>query len=564
MVIHTDKLHWLFWLRWKMFIRSFTGGAGRVGRILGLIFLVLFGLPFIGSIAVATFFAYRYLPAPTNAEVLFLVLSGIYVLWILLPLFEFTVNEGLDLSKLALFPLTRAELMLSLVLSSLFDIPTLGLFLIFAAVIAGWSFSLPLTLLALLSMLIFYVQIIGISQLVLALLMRTLQSRRFRDLSILLVALISSSCYIIQQVVFRALGTSHIIYGLRHLQVSSYLQWLPPGMAARAIQQASVGQWGLSFVWLGVLLVISVLVLYLWQLVVEHALTSDASGGTVRVRQRRTSVEAAQAGESASVQVAGRSWRLLPPQVVAIALKDVKYFRRDPQLQATLLQSIMSIVILIVITLFNISRPGSTPTIGSWTVMLAPAVSLFSLYTLSSNVLGMERQSLTMLFLFPVRPLYILWGKNLVVFVAGVIEMTLLTVLTALVSHGWDLLLPALVGGLASIGIILGCGNVTSIFFPMRIRQARRGFQTSSNLSSEAGCLRSVMFTLALLVTAIILLPVAVALVLPFFFHTLWIWTFSIPASLLYGATFYYVVTALVAPYLVNRAPEILAVVASE
>ena len=106
MVIHAEKLRWLFWLRWKMLLRSFVGSGGKSnwGRIIGLIFLILFGLPFIGGIAVGTYFAYRYLPAPANSELLFLVLTGIYLLWIVLPLLEFTVNEGLDLSKQSLLP----------------------------------------------------------------------------------------------------------------------------------------------------------------------------------------------------------------------------------------------------------------------------------------------------------------------------------------------------------------------------------------------------------------------------------------------------------------------------
>src|SRR5579875_1166743 len=106
-LIHGDKVRWLFWLRWKILIRSFTRGSGRVSRIVGTVFLVLFGLPFVGGIAVGTYFAYRYLPPPANTEILFL-------LWRVLPLLEFSVNEGLDLSKLSLFPLTRAELMVSL------------------------------------------------------------------------------------------------------------------------------------------------------------------------------------------------------------------------------------------------------------------------------------------------------------------------------------------------------------------------------------------------------------------------------------------------------------------
>ncbi len=569
MVVHAEKLRWLFWLRWKMLLRSFVGSGGKSnwGRIIGLIFLILFGLPFIGGIAVGTYFAYRYLPAPANSEILFLVLTGIYLLWIVLPLLEFTVNEGLDLSKLTLFPLTRAELMSSLVLSSLLDVPTLGLLLVFAAVVAGWAFSLPLALMALLCMLVFYVQVIAVSQLVLALLMRTLQSRRFRDLSILIIAVFSSSCYIVQQIVFHALGGGNggFLYGLQHLTVSPYLQWLPPGMAARAIQQAYIGNWGVSFVWLGALLVISVVVLYLWQLVVERALTSDMSGGTVSTRRRRVRVEAANSIGVSATSSATNARHLLPPQVTAIALKDLKYFRRDPQLQALLFQSLMSIVVLIVVTVLNIGNASSRLSgVGSWTVLLVPAFALLSLYSLSSNVFGMERQSLTTLFLFPVDPRYILWGKNLVVFVAGLVEVTLLVILASAVSHGWNYMLPALAAGFAGICVIMGCGNFTSVYFPMRIRQMRRGFQTSSNLSSEAGCLRAVMSLVALAVTAVILIPVAIALVLPIYFNMRWLWTFSIPLSIVYGAAFYYVVTLLVSPRLMQRVPEILAVVARE
>ena len=30
MVIHGDKLRWLFWLRWKLFLRGFTYDTGFV------------------------------------------------------------------------------------------------------------------------------------------------------------------------------------------------------------------------------------------------------------------------------------------------------------------------------------------------------------------------------------------------------------------------------------------------------------------------------------------------------------------------------------------------------
>src|SRR5947209_19791426 len=141
--IHRDKLRWLFWLRWKLLLRGFTRDRAR---IIGAIILIVFGLPFYAGIAVGTFFAYRYLPYPANVEVLFLVLTGVYLFWMALPLLEFTVNEGLDVSKLLPFPLTRAELMVGLLFSTLLDIPMFGLILVFIAVIAGWAISLPVAL----------------------------------------------------------------------------------------------------------------------------------------------------------------------------------------------------------------------------------------------------------------------------------------------------------------------------------------------------------------------------------------------------------------------------------
>lgn len=567
MSMHADKLRWLFWLRWKTFIRSFTRGSGRVSRIIGTVALLLFGVPFVGGIGVATYFAYRNLPAPANTEVLFLVLTGIYLIWIVLPLLEYSVNEGLDISKLALFPLTRGELMLSLIFSTLLDIPTLGLFIVFGAVVVGWSVSVPLGIMAFLTMLVFYVQVVAISQLVLALLMRVLQSRRFRDLSIIIIALFSSSCYLIQQVVIRGIGASNVIDGLQHGTISPYLQWLPPGMAARAIQQAYVGNWGVSFAWLIALAAISVVLLLLWQQIVERGLTSASSEGSVRVRRRRGASIASNAGTdghmAAPAMSSGLIGRFFASQAFTIAIKDMKYFRRDPQLQAALVSSIMSILILVVVTVVN-SGNGFRSFIGSWLVLAAPGFIFFSLYTFSCNVLGLERQSLTTLFLFPVEPKQLLWGKNVVIFVLGVIEMCLMVLLAAFVTHAWDLVLPALAVGLAGIGVVLGCGNFTSVYFPQRMRQFRRGMQTAANQSSEGGFLRALLSIVALFVTLIILLPVIMALLLPIFFHVQWLWAFSIPLSLVYGIAFYYVVTALVAPRIFDKVPEILAVVARE
>ncbi len=91
MAIHADKLRWLFWLRWKTLMRGYTR---RPLSIIGALFVLFFIVLVAGTIAVVSFIAYRLLPSPANSEVLYLVLTAILLLWIMLPLLEFTANEG--------------------------------------------------------------------------------------------------------------------------------------------------------------------------------------------------------------------------------------------------------------------------------------------------------------------------------------------------------------------------------------------------------------------------------------------------------------------------------------
>ena len=559
MVIHPEKLRWLLWLRWKQFYRSFTR---EKSRIIGAIFLVLFGLPVFGGVAVLTVLGYRLLPSPANIGLLFLVLLGVYMAWIILPLLEYNVNEGLDLSKLSLFPLTKAELMTSLILSTLLDLPTLVLLLVLTAVVVGWAVSVPVALFAVLAMFVFYIQVVGISQLVLALFMRTLQSRRFRDLSIIIIVLFSSSCGILGQFFGRfANGLPSFLGSIVH--AAPYLQWLPPGMAVRSIQQAITGNWGFGFAWLAALMAVNILVLYLWQAVIERSLTSPEEGGTVRTRHQRERRQAQTITRPEPTSV--RLWeRLLTPQVLAIANKELKYFWRDPQLKALVFQSIISGVFFIVWPLLGFSNNSAGISFDSWLVLFAPVAVFFFMLSLSFNSLGMERQSLTELFLFPVEPTRILWGKNLTVFVMGVTELVVLVLASSFLTHAWNLTLPTLAGGLAGIGVTLGCGNFTSVFFPQRMRQMQRGFRATGASSSGNGCLRGFMSIMMLIVSVIVLIPVILALGLPLFFRIEWVWIFAIPLALLYGIAFHQVVTRLGAVRMLAREPEILALTTRE
>jgi hypothetical protein len=350
----------------------------------------------------------------------------------------------------------------------------------------------------------------------------------------------------------------HLYDNLQSAIFSPYLKWLPSGLAASSITQAVQGNWGASFATLALLLVTSVLTLYLWQFVLQRSL-SASEVGAARARRRRQQT----AVVTPVVQPAGVSvWdRLLPPQVSALAVKELKYFWRDPQLKAMMFQSVIYVAIFLVAPLLN---PNSSRVGGSgYVLLITPAVVILFMLTLSLNSLGLERQSLSTLFLFPIAPQRILWGKNLAVATFGIVELVVLVAAGAFITHMWDYVLPVLVGGLAGMGVALGCGNITSVYFPQYVRQMQRGFRATGQ-PSQAGCLRAIMSFTMLIIAGILLIPVALALGLPIIFQVQWIWSITIPLTLIYGIAFHQVATRIVAPRMLERAPEILAITTRE
>src|SRR5258708_13069919 len=325
------------------------------------------------------------------------------------------------------------------------------------------------------------------------------------------------------------------------------------------------GNWGASLAWLGLLLVITVVVLYLWQLVLERSLSSPEVSGSARVRNRRRqqavplAVSPAARPGSANAQLAGVSiwWLIVSPQVSAIALKDLKYYWRDPQLKARMLPALIYVIIFLVGPLLN---PDSSRFGGSaFTLVIVPLLVFLFLATLSLNTLGLERDSLTTLFLFPVPPRRILWGKNLAVFALGIVEFLILIAVGVFLSHAWNLVLPVLFVGLAGMGVTSVCPNFSSASFPQYDHPMQRGFRPTGQ-TSPSWCLPAVFSLVMLAATAVLLVPVVLALALPYFLRAEWIWGITIPLSLVYGIAFHQVVTLLVAPRILKRAPEILAV----
>jgi ABC-2 type transport system permease protein len=586
MIVHGDKLRWLAWLRVKMLVRGFR-------RRPSTLILASIGLLFLLSIAAELGFvlvlAFTTLPTPAATEVLYLLFSAMLLFWIVLPLLSYSTNEGLDVTKLQLFPLTRLEMMCSLLFSSFFDIWTIFLLVLFGVtVVVWWLHSLALGLLTLLVVVVFYVVMVAISQLILALLMRILQSRRFRDLSIIMIALFGSSCYFFNRFAFDANNLLNISTALGNRSFSPYLQWLPSGVAASAVRAASQGDWVGSVALLALLLVIAGVALYLWQLVLERSMSASESGAARRSKQRASS-PAGSTGQAslpaASRPLAASAVRRSPralvtagtvdplnaglfEQLQALVRKELICFWRDPLLKLRIVQSLLYIVIFIVFPLLTGSGTGGSGD-GVYVLRYAPFVSaavvFLFLLTLSLNTLGIERQSLTALLLFPIDRRRLLWGKNLAVGLLGVVELLVLMLVCVLLARSQAMIVPAVVIGLAGMGVALGCGNITSVFFPRyQPTLGRRGFAGTGNQAQASGCFNNFMSLIALIATILLLTPVALGIGIPFFMDAQWIWVVSMPLSLLYGLVLYVLFTEIAARRLLATEPEILAATTRE
>lgn len=590
MVVHSDKLRWLAWLRVKILLRNFRRRPSTlIFTLIGLLILLFFA----GEIGMGLVYAFSHLSAPANTEVLYLLFTGALLFWIVLPLLSYSTNEGLDVTKLQLFPLTRLEMMFSLIFSSLFDIWTVFLLILFAVtIVSWWLHSLVLGLMTLLVTVVFYVVMVAVSQLILALLMRTLQSRRFRDLSIIIIALFGSSCYIFSRL---ALGANSVLnFGatLNHGGFSPYLQWLPSGVAASSIRAALQGNWASSFAMLALLVIIGALALYLWQLVLERSMSASESGASRR-RKQSSQVAVAAPAQAASVAVssamsgipatprtaaaragvAGRAFSTAEPlkanpleQLQALVKKELICFWRDPILKIRIFQSLFYVLIFILAPLlFKGGARSGDSFYGQYEPFVSVAIVFLFMLLLSLNTLGMERQSLTALFLFPIDRRRLLWGKNLAVFLLGFIELIALMILCVVLAREPQMILPAVVIGLAGMGVTLGCSNFASVYFPRyQPNVGRRGFAGSGSQAQPGGCLNNVMSLVALVATIILLAPVALGVGIPFFANAQAVWLISMPLSIVYGAVLYVLFTNLSARRMLATEPEILAATTRE
>lgn len=477
-----SRLRALLALRARLTWRQYTGERGR---IVGMIIILIVLLPLTLGLGVGSAFGYLRLPEPLPAQLLAAALAGLWLAWIIIPLTAFSLNEGMDMTRLLIYPLSRTELIAAMLLGTLFDIPTYLMLPLFLAILVGWAAS-PALLLLPLALLIAYGLMVLSSQIVVTALGGVLASRRFRDVLVVAGAIVGSSCYLLQQA-FQTLAGRFVepdqIGSVRLLPV---LRWLPPSSMAQVIVSAGGREWGAALLWLAYGLLWLLGLAWVWWQLSTRLLTG---GGFLVLGKPRARPEArVQPGRATG------SWRWLPADLQQLMAKEFRLIWRTPQRRVGLLQGFLFPLLMIGYSAIGNGLPDELP---AWLGLLLPIFAIFTAWIAGQNALGTEGRGLPSLLVTPVPRTRIWLAKGIVLLVLTATPVLLLGLILLAFRPAWQ----SVAGLLATPGIVLvtlGISNLGSIFFPFPVRTEGRQIRSGTGGGCVAGLGNGVLMPAAI------------------------------------------------------------------
>lgn len=537
----------LLWLRGKLTVRQFTR---EKGRIVAAVFLMLFFAPFIIGGAVGTAVAYRNLEQPWPTELLGGVFVFLWLVWGLAPVLAGSANEAADITRLLVYPLPRRDLIVGVLLGALFDYPTYLVLPLFLAIFVGFGIT-PILPVLLIGVLLSYAHMVIIGQLVTTALGGILQSRRFRDLIIILASLLGVSCYFLQALFNRfAENLTEVISQeqLLAFRPLNTLQWFPTGAIARAVEQATAGEPGV-LAWLGYSFLWLLLLTWAWWRLLVRLTTGEGFWLNLPAQSQKKEVPIKRVG------IDGRlTW--LPPDLAQLVNKEWKAIWRIPQRRVGMFQGILMPFLMVGAILVN-SDSGFT-VIPSWSSFSLPLYSLFLFWINGQNMLGMEGRGLSVLLLTPVPRQRIFLAKGIALGLVTAVPLCVIGAVLLLVSGGEWLSVTAVPVSLSMGVAALAVTSVTSVLFPVPINLESRRMRGS--ISTGGGCLAGLAnaFLVPVLI-AVVAFPAAAPLIAAYWWQRPIIAGLAAVLAPFYALVIFWFATRLAGDLLLEREAEVLA-----
>jgi ABC-2 type transport system permease protein len=274
-----------------------TSTAAKVSFIVSTTFAVL--------TAGGTFAALALLRGMATSVDLTTVIFTVFAFgWLILPIFVFGLDSTLDPAALQLFPLRTRPLATGLLAASATGAWPVANVIALLGVTVGLARGGLGLLFAVLAVALQVLFCIVLARFVTTGMAGLLRSRRGRDLGVFMVIPLFALYEFFAQVVPRAAAEGKISTASFD-GFDSWMRWLPPGLAAHAIQEASTGRAGIALLRLAILAVVIAALGWLWIRSLGRALvTTDTSARSAQVRGG--ALPLARFGRSGAV--AARSW----------------------------------------------------------------------------------------------------------------------------------------------------------------------------------------------------------------------------------------------------------------
>jgi ABC-2 type transport system permease protein len=204
--------------------------------------------------------------------------------WLLLPVFAFGLDGTLDPATLALYPLRLRPLATGLLAASAAGAWPLANLAGLLGVTVGLARGPGGVVIALVAVPLQVLFCITLARLVTTSLAGLLRSRRGQDLAVFLVIPLFALYEFFTQVVPKAAADGTFTVASFN-GLDAWLRWLPPGLAADAIQDASDGHPGTALLRLALLAAVIVVLGWLWIRSLGRALvTADTTTQSAQVR----------------------------------------------------------------------------------------------------------------------------------------------------------------------------------------------------------------------------------------------------------------------------------------
>jgi ABC-2 type transport system permease protein len=420
---------------------------------------------------------FRLLSESESVDLTTVIFSIFAIGWLIGPIFTFGLDGTLDPGTMALYPLRTRPLVAGLLAASAAGAWPVANVLGLLGVTIGLARGASGVLFALVAVVLQVLFCIVLSRCAITSMARLLRSRRGKDLAIfLIVPVFAAFEFLIQVLAAGGLNPAGFA------SIDSWLRWLPPGLAAHAIANASTGHLGDAVARLALLVVVIVVLGVLWVRSLERALvTADTSTGSSRVR-------------NAGLPLARYGVR------GAVAARFLRYQRRDP---ASLAYWGIAVVIMFVCSASTILGQHQHPGVVIASAIFGAAFAV----SYRANPVGQAGPAFVLeaLALSGRRELRAYFSGQDVVF--GAIAIPLLTgvsiALGALVKDPMEGFVAAAVG-LAGLGAALAMGNIFTVALAYPV-QKRAGNPMPQPVPGYAGAAVAGIFgTLAAVAVAVI------------------------------------------------------------